>query len=424
MSELNKLISDLGGQSKIEQALQSNFSWILKSFKTNKLKGSSGWKTIHGKWSAPYPETTGYLIPSLLNGSKYVQGEELSKLAIKQLDFFKEIQNKDGSFPRSINDRGPLVFDTAQILLGLLAIAPTLTKNSEKTLTFIKKTWNWLRGQLNKQGKFIDYNYIENYNPSYYARIAWPLAQGDQVFKSKISQRCKALINRIADSQNENYSFADCALFPKHAPLTHNISYTLRGMWEYALLANDNKLKKQVTKSLDFISELITNEGVLGGTYNNSWEADKSFICATGNGQLALLYLLVYEKSGLTKYLKPVSILLKPLLRSQSSFGLNNGAIPSSIPIWGKYQRFRYTNWTQKFFVDTLMKLLELNENSSIVDSSNKEASGFYEVYRLLSQENYEVGKSVRIFIDSFKKENSNILIRVFTFFVNDAIGA
>jgi len=49
------------------------------------------------------------------------------------------------------------------------------------------------------------------------------------------------------------------------------------------------------------------------------------------------------------------------------------------------------------------------NEDNSIVDFSNKEATNFYELYKILSQENYELGKSVSDFIKNFCEENSNI---------------
>ncbi len=48
-------------------------------------------------------------------------------------------------------------------------------------------------------------------------------------------------------------------------------------------------------------------------------------------------------------------------------------------------------------------------EDNSIVDFSNKESTNFYELYRILSQENYDLGKSVSDFIRNFREENSNI---------------
>ena len=49
------------------------------------------------------------------------------------------------------------------------------------------------------------------------------------------------------------------------------------------------------------------------------------------------------------------------------------------------------------------------DEDNSIVDFTNKEATNFYELYRILSQENYELGKSVSDFVENFKNDNSNI---------------
>ncbi len=48
-------------------------------------------------------------------------------------------------------------------------------------------------------------------------------------------------------------------------------------------------------------------------------------------------------------------------------------------------------------------------EDTSVVDSYNKEASNFYEFYRILSQENYDLGKSVKDFVDDFRKNYKDV---------------
>lgn len=50
-------------------------------------------------------------------------------------------------------------------------------------------------------------------------------------------------------------------------------------------------------------------------------------------------------------------------------------------------------------------------EEFSVIDHSTKEASNYYEIYRLLSQENYELGRSVNEFIYKFKEENKDFTI-------------
>ena len=39
----------------------------------------------------------------------------------------------------------------------------------------------------------------------------------------------------------------------------------------------------------------------------------------------------------------------------------------------------------------------------------NKQATSFYEIYKILSQENYSVGKDLAIFINEFKIKNENV---------------
>ena len=297
------------------------------------------------------------MIPTLLECQSY--DKRLKDIALAQLSYFESIQNEDGSFYQSSSNRTPIIFDTAQIVLGLLVLAPNIVpyKNIKP---IAKQAVIWLHEQLDDEGLFKNYNYVDNYNPSYYARVAMAMTQGEGVYFSKITKKTKNLIFRIADMRNDQLMFDDCGFHPKQDAYTHTIAYTLRGLWECALDINNRKLTKKVTASLDRLSEIILEHGKVAGQYDKNWNGDYSFICSTGNAQLALLYLKVYERIGNKKYLSVVPLLLKPLISTQKAFSLNKGAIPSSIPIWGPYQKWSYTNWTQKFYADALAKILEL----------------------------------------------------------------
>jgi hypothetical protein len=47
-------------------------------------------------------------------------------------------------------------------------------------------------------------------------------------------------------------------------------------------------------------------------------------------------------------------------------------------------------------------------ENSTILENINKEAANYYEIYKILSDENYDLGRTMKEFISNFKKENSD----------------
>lgn len=359
MANISEIITNLGGKPKLEKALKNNMDWIVKSFKVNDHKGSSGTRSIRGTWGAVYPETTGYLVPTLLAYANYFNDSKVRKLALKQYSYFKSIQNKDGSFRQAEDNKEPIVFDTAQIILGLLAIVAEQEK-PEPLLKMIRSAVDWLGLQLNDEGEFTSYNYVKNYNPAYYARVAWPMASAELIKYSKPRTKTKKLISRITDLQLENRSFDKMGFQKNQSAFTHNMAYTFRGLWECAEILNDRKLKKKVRHSMNALNEQILNKGKVAGTYSAKWKADYSFICSTGNAQLALMNLILYERSGHKRNLETVELLLKPLLKSQRNHLVNAGAVPSSIPIRGKYQRMKYTNWTQKFYCDALLKLLQL----------------------------------------------------------------
>ena len=55
------------------------------------------------------------------------------------------------------------------------------------------------------------------------------------------------------------------------------------------------------------------------------------------------------------------------------------------------------------------INLIKKEEQTTMLENINKEATNYYEIYKILTQENYELGKSVNIFINEFKIKNENI---------------
>jgi hypothetical protein len=55
------------------------------------------------------------------------------------------------------------------------------------------------------------------------------------------------------------------------------------------------------------------------------------------------------------------------------------------------------------------LELENIEDDLCLVDYTNKEASNFYEYYRILSQENYDLGKNVSEFLNNFRNKNEDI---------------
>ena len=352
-----RLIDKLGGKPRIEDALKRNLKWIINSFSVNNNLGSSSHSNIIGKFSVPYLETTGYLLPTLLNATRYFDDQHYKELALKQISFFQEYKNEDGSFYQKVNDSKPIVFDTSQILLGLCAIYKH--KQTKEVKSLIKEANKWLTDNLNEQGSFINYNYTSNTCPAYYARVFWAMLSANEIIPLENKYKVIAGLEKIVSSSLSNYSFHNWGFENETYVLTHNIAYTLRGLYESALLLNDRNISKLVNNIIETIVNIINSKGSLCGAYDKDWQPDCSYVCSTGNAQLAFLI----SKVNTEKYEDVIVLLIKPLLKAQKINGFNQGAIPSSIPLWGKYQRWRYTNWTQKFFCDALLNILHHKNN-------------------------------------------------------------
>jgi len=349
---IGDIISQLGGQSHLEESLSKNLAWITKSFAYNNNLGSCSYKNELGFNSTTYPETTGYLLITLLKAYEHSQNERFLELANNQIKFFSSIQNTDGSFFQKENNRQPIIFDTAQILLGFCRLyqhTPT-----DVILDIVTKSLNWLNSNLNTEGIFLNYNYKKSYNPSYYTRVFWPMLEASNVLELEHSSDVVNGIERIIKSQNKSLSFPDTSFDGQVKALTHTMAYTVRGLLECSILSSRSDIFSIVEKYMDKMQKIVVRDEKLFGSYNQDWEPDKSFVCVAGNLQFALIAL----KLDTPKYIQLITTLLSPVIKSQRSFGFNKGAVPSSLPIWGKYQRFRYTNWTQKFYSDALLHLL------------------------------------------------------------------
>ena len=83
---------------------------------------SAGWSFEDG-WLPSYPETTGYIIETMLAAAKSLQRPELVERARRMIDWELSIQLPDGAFPGHFGEPGsrPVIFNTGQIMHGLIA---------------------------------------------------------------------------------------------------------------------------------------------------------------------------------------------------------------------------------------------------------------------------------------------------------------
>ena len=101
--------------------LELTGGWCLRSAEKGKGGSCAHFSPVLG-WSNPYPETTGYLIPTLIQLADTLGDERYRSCAIGLGEWLLAIQNDDGSWHGGLHPAkkpGGSVFNTGQILKGM-----------------------------------------------------------------------------------------------------------------------------------------------------------------------------------------------------------------------------------------------------------------------------------------------------------------
>ncbi len=348
---------------KYKNHLVKSIKWLKNS--EVETGGSSAYYAPILGWSKAYPETTGYIIPTLLNYYNFSKDIESYSLAIRFGEWLLSIQNERGSwssgtYPSKINK--PSLFNTGQALRGILAISKISNdiKWKESCLSGI----DWLISKMNNDCLWDYIDYLSNTTPSYYTYLFWPMLEISERFNlTANTTKIKLGLSNLSKRINNNGTISNWGFFDNKPAYTHTIGYTLKGFQECGLILNNDNLIKNVEPTLLKLMHLSEiNGGILSGMYDAKWEKYNSFTCLTGNLQIAKCFLLQYKYDKDIRFLNASARLIDNVCSIQN-IKTNNigllGAIPGSKPFWGRYMRFRYPNWAVKYFCDAILCLIE-----------------------------------------------------------------
>ena len=326
-------------------------------------------------WFAPYPETTGYIIPTLMDYARLVNRQELVDRALRMADWECRVQMPSGAVQGGMIDQAssPAIFNTGQVIFGWIrAFKETGT---QKYLDSAIKAGNFLVSQQDEDGAwrkslsdFTNGSRMTSY--TYNTRTAWALfelalATGSEEFRAAAIRN----VEHALGEQTENGWFrSNCLTQPEH-PLTHTIAYCIRGIMEIGSLLDNETYLTSARRAADAVLAQQRPDGSLAGRYNGSWEPAVSWRCLTGEAQMAGIWGRLYQLTGLPGYLegmrKTNAALRKVQFLRTDKPGLYGG-ISGSEPIHGMYGRFEILNWAVKFFLDAQMLELSLINTGDI----------------------------------------------------------
>ena len=323
-------------------------------------------------WAASYPETTGYIVPTMLEHARRRSDDLLRERARRMLEWLVRIQLPCGGFQGGMVNQMPVVpvtFNTGQILLGLAAGAADFGGAYWEPMLAAAK---WLIETQDPDGCWRRFPtpFAKEGEKAYETHVAWGLIEADRRAPGHgFAEAARRNVRWAISHQRGNGWFDRCCLSDPAKPLTHTIGYVLRGIVEVHRFFDDPSLLEAARLTADGIMTAIPSNGALPGKLNSEWRSGASWTCLTGNVQIAHSLLILYDKTGHQPYRDCAYLLNRFVRRTTRIDGPDEarGAVRGSYPIDGDYGRFQYLNWATKFAIDsyTIERDLRVREGTN-----------------------------------------------------------
>lgn len=357
-------MKNLTGLLYYEKHLRGTGEWLLRSI----AKGNGGscayFSPLVG-WSQPYPETTGYLIPTLLQLYDHLQETHYREEAISIGRWLLSIQLDRGPWqgglyrPNRLSK--PSVFNTGQILKGLVALFHAT--QHEQWLDAAKIGAVWLAESLNDEGLWPVGDYQAEQTPSYYTSVAWPMLEVWSLTQNAaVRDAAERYLAVVLSRRLENGAYRFMGFNPNQPAFTHTIAYTLRGLLESARLTDNwARYGEPCVRALEFFLEKAQLlRGNLPGAYDEQWRPQLGYSCLTGNVQLAICLLIWEARQPDLRIVNGAARLIDYTCGCQTlkhPVKSIRGGVAGSHPLWAPYMKWRYPNWAAKYHCDALMRL-------------------------------------------------------------------
>lgn len=313
-------------------------------------------------WQPSYPETTGYLIPTLIEAARRLDRSDLRARALRAAQWEIELQLESGAVQGGVvgAGRSPAVFNTGQVLLGWVAAYEETGEPAYADAA--RRAGEYLVRKQESSGRWRDGNsdFARKDTTVYNARVAWALAEAGAVLdEPAFTEAAGRNLRRVAALQHTNGWFPHCCLVDPSKPLLHTLGYTIRGLLEGARVLGDEQLLAAAIKPARAIHDRVREDGWLPGRFHPDWSGAVEWSCLTGNAQLVNSWVRLWTMTGDDTWLDPVDRVLRFIKRTQNRESPDpgiRGGIKGSAPIDGEYGRHELLNWSTKFFADALMR--------------------------------------------------------------------
>lgn len=340
--------------------------WLFRAQDARRDDGvSQGYFPCDGAeaWRPSYPETTGYIITSLLQFAERSGDAAARERALRMARWEIDVQMENGAVQAgtliSRERRVAAIFNTGMVLDGW-ATAYGATGDA-RYLEAGDRAADFLVADLGEDGHFrshgteVTLHRIKTYN----CLCAWALYRhGQHRHDTRYRDAAIMAVEAAVGQQTPGGWLRDNCLTRPEAPLLHTIGYALQGILEVGVLAGRSDFVDAAVRGVGPVLARMKPSGFLHGRFYEDWEPAGFSSCLTGSAQLAVVCYRLHQVTGLSAYRAAADRIvdyLKPLQALDTAEPALNGALGGSFPLFGSYMTAGYPNWATKYLLDALM---------------------------------------------------------------------
>jgi uncharacterized protein YyaL (SSP411 family) len=340
----------------LDAHLEAAVRWLEHAHDRTARRGVSYGYSLRGGWKPAYRETSGYIIPTLYRAADALGRPELEERAVEVARWLLHEQRPDGSFANPHYGPDGIVFDTGQVLFGLVRAFERT--GDDDLLAAAERAGQWLARVADGDGRWRTHEHFGTPHV-YNTRTAWALLRLDEVaHDDRRVSVARANLDWAVRSQRPSGFFDDAAFTPGADAFTHTISYTICGLQESGWLLGDDTYVAAARRCADATVTLLADDGSLPGRITTDGAPASRSVCLTGNCQFSIVWAKWFELTGDERYRDAATRALSRVLAThriehpRSEFA---GAVAGSSPVWGRYAPMSHPNWAAKFLVDAAL---------------------------------------------------------------------
>ena len=349
----------------IEVHLAAAASWIVRAQKATPDDGvAHSYDIRKARWVASYPETTGYIIPTLYDYAKYFDASEFRDPAYRMALWEVQEQLPDGGIRAGTMDAeviAPTIFNTGQVLFGLARAASEAGDDTVRTS--LERAADWLVAAQDSDGCWRRFAspFTTTKHATYNTRCAFGLVRAyDVIPKQAYLDAADRNVNwALGEARPNGWLPGNCLTDnTDDSALTHTIAYSIRGILEVGVRLRRSQYLDHALRMAREIAKRQNADGSLSAYFLPDWRPKSRWTCMTGNAQMAINWQRLAFETGDASLVKHAVAANRFNMSRQDLESRDpgiRGAIAGSFPIDGGYMTYRYPNWAAKFFMDALM---------------------------------------------------------------------